>query len=263
MNVRGAIMSLLKPAYYRLPANFCYGPRFAPTLKLLEESQRWDEDRLIEYQISKLQVMLRHCAKHVPYYRRIFREAGFDPGSFRRLSDLRALPLLDKETIRSRPEDFLADNIGRRQMIYFTTGGTMGQPLGLYNLKPNVGLEKAFIYTLWARVGFRHSDRRAILRGSAVKNRPRWKYEPSERAFVFSNFHMTSENVAQYARVIREKKLPYLHAYPSAVIDFARLLKEPDVEPLNFKAILAASENIYPGQREFIESFFGTRFFSW
>ncbi|MEK6320282.1 MAG: phenylacetate--CoA ligase family protein [Acidobacteriota bacterium] len=261
--IKGKLKSVLKPAYYSLPARFCYGSSFLPTLKFLEASQRWDEDRLIEYQISKLLVMLQHCAKHVPYYRRTFREAGFDPANFRRLSDLRVLPLLDKETIRSRPQDFLADNVSRRQMIYFTTGGTMGQPLGLYNLKHSGGRERAFIYAQWARVGFHYNHRRAMLRGWAVKSRRHWKYEASERAFVFSNFHMTPKNVADYARVMRDNNLPYLHSYPSAVIDFARHLKELELEPPRFQAVLAASENLYPGQREFIESFFGTRLFSW
>jgi phenylacetate-CoA ligase len=35
------------------------------------------------------------------------------------------------------------------------------------------------------------------------------------------------------------------------------------MEPPRFKAILASSENLYPGQREFIESFYGARLFSW
>lgn len=261
--LKGKLKSILKPAYYRLPVRFSYGSLFLPTLKFLEESQRWDLDRLIEYQVSKLRVMLRHCAVHVPHYRRSFREVGFDPGNFRRLSDLRVLPLLDKDTIRSRPQDFLADNISRSRMIYFTTGGTMGQPLGLYNLRNSGGRERAFIYSQWSRVGFRYDDRRAMLRGWSVKNSRHWKYEASERAFVFSNFHMTPKTVEDYARVMRDNDLPFLHSYPSAVIDFARQLKELELEPPRFRAILAASENLYPGQRELIESFFGARLFSW
>lgn len=263
MSIGSGFKSLLRPAYYRLPATFCYGPLFLRTLKFLEESQRWDEDRLIDYQTSKLRVMLQHCAKHVPYYRQTFREAGFDPENVRRLSDLRVLPLLDKETIRSHPQDFIADNVSRRQMLYFTTGGTMGQPLGLYNLRHSGGRERAFMYSQWARVGFHYNNRRAMLRGSPVKSKRHWKYEASERAFVFSNFHMTPDNVTEYARVMRDKSLPYLHSYPSAVIDFARHLNELEIEPPRFRAVLAASENLYPGQREFIESFFDARLFSW
>lgn len=261
--IEGKLKSILKPAYYRLPVGRCYGASFLATLKFLQESQWWDEDRLIDYQISKLRVMLRHCAKNVPYYRRVFREAGFDPENFRSLPDLKALPVLDKESIRAQPDDFLAENISRRRMAYFTTGGTMGEPLGLYNHRRAGARERAFIYAQWARVGFHYNDRRAMLRGWSVRSARHWRYEASERAFVFSNFHMTPENVAIYARVMRDKNLAFLHSYPSAVIDFARHLKDLGMEPPRFKAILAASENIYPGQRESIESFFGARLFSW
>ena len=262
-SAKALVKSILKPLYYRLPATICYGPQFSPTLKLLRESQTWDEARLIDYQISKLRVMLRHCGAHVPYYRRLFRAVGFDPERFRSLSDLTALPLLDRDVIQANLHDLLADNIKPSRMLYFTTGGTMGKPLGLYNVRSSGGRERAFIQAQWARVGFDHLHRRAMLRGWAVNNKRHWKYEASERAFVFSNFHMTPENVAEYARVMRRENLSYLHSYPSAVIDFARRLTDLDLEPPRFKAILAASENLYPGQREFIESFFGARLFSW
>jgi phenylacetate-CoA ligase len=261
--IKGGLKAILRPAYYRLPPRICYGPLFESTLKFLEESQTWSEDRLIEYQILKLRAMLRHCARNVPYYRNLFRKIGFDPASLRELSDLRAIPLLDRDTICSKMDELFADNISRRHMLYFTTGGTMGKPLGLYNLKHSGGRERAFIYTQWKRVGFRYEDRRAVLMGWTIKNSRHWKYEASERSFVFSNFHMTSENARQYARVMRAKSLPYLHSYPSAAIDFARHLKDAGVEPPRFRAVLGASENLYPGQRQFIESFYGTRLFSW
>src|SRR4030095_7711810 len=133
------IKSILKPLYYRLPASVCFGSQFSPTLKLLQESQTWDESRLVEYQVSKLRVMLRHCAAHVPYYRRLFRTVGFDPENFRSLADLSALPLLDRDVIQSNLNDFLAENIKPSGRLYFTTGGTMGKPLGLYNVRNSGG----------------------------------------------------------------------------------------------------------------------------
>src|SRR5262252_1542388 len=260
---KGLIKTILKPIYYRLPVSICYGPSFSNTLKLLTESQTWSEERLVDYQISKLKIMLRHCAANVPYYRRLFRDVGFDPKSFRNLSDLSALPLLDKDLIQSNPVEFLAENISSSQRHYFTTGGTMGKPLGLYNMRDSGGRERACIHAQWARVGFQLNDRRAMLRGWAVRNKRHWTYEASERAYVFSNFHMTPENVAEYARVMRQEHLPYLHSYPSAVIDFSRRLRDLGLDPPPFRAVLAASENLYPGQREFIETYFGARLFSW
>jgi phenylacetate-CoA ligase len=261
--LKKAAKSLLRPAYYRLPKRICYGQEYFRVMALLDESQYWDENRLAEYQLSKLRRMLRHAARNIPYYRKLFRSVGFDPDTVRHANDINVLPLLDKDIIRRNLHDLLAENISSRQMLYFTTSGTMGEPLGVYNLSSSRGRERAFIYKLWSRVGFRPGDGRAMLRGWPVKKKRRWQYEPSESCYIFSNFHMTPENVASYADVIKEKKLPFLHSYPSAVKDLARHLNDLGIEPPSFKAILASSENIYPGQREFIEGFFGARMFSW
>jgi phenylacetate-coenzyme A ligase PaaK-like adenylate-forming protein len=263
MEVIRPIKTILKPFYYRLPARICYGRQFTPFLELLAQSENWSEDRLLAFQLDKLRAMLRHCAANVPYYRKLFRRVGFDPNAFRGISDLTALPTLDKETIRVNSHELLAENIRPRDRLYFTTGGTTGEPLGVYNLRQAGGREKAFMFAQWARVGFHHDERRAMLRGWPVKSQRHWRYEPSERAYLFSNFHMTPENAAEYARVMHAKRLRYLHSYPSAVIDFARQLKRMGAEPPRLKAILASSENLYPGQREFIESFFEARMFSW
>jgi len=263
MSIRGAVKAVLRPVYYRLPAEICYGRYYSPTLDLLRRTEGWDEDRLAEHQSEKLRVMLKHAARNVPYYRTLFRRIGFDPERVRDAADLRALPLLDKETVRDNLDDFLAENIKPRDRFYFTTGGTLGKPLGIYNLRHSGGREKAVMFTQWARVGFSPDQLRALLRGWTVGNRRHWKYDVSERAYVFSNFHMTAENVAAYCRVMRAKRLPFLHSYPSAVIDFARHLKDLNLDPPRFRAILASSENLYPGQREFIESFYGARLFSW
>jgi phenylacetate-coenzyme A ligase PaaK-like adenylate-forming protein len=261
--LKNAAKSILKPIYYRLPPVVSYGRSFSPTMKLLAQSEHWSDERLLEFQITKLRALLRHAALNVPYYRKLFRVVGFDPDRFRHPDDLRALPLLDKETVRANTEDLLAENVKPRDRFYYTTGGTLGKPLGIYNLRRAAGRERAFILRLWARVGFDWRYRRAMLRGWPVKNRRHWRYDPSERAFIFSNFHITPENVSEYARVMKEKKLRFLHSYPSAVIDFARHIKDLGVEPPLFQAVLASSENLYPGQRDFIESFFQTRLFSW
>jgi phenylacetate-CoA ligase len=150
-----------------------------------------------------------------------------------------------------------------QDMRYFTTGGTMGVPLGFYTMRHAGGRERAFMFAQWERVGFHYFERRAMLRGTPIKRARHWQYDPSERSYVFSNFHMTVQNVMEYARVMKEKRLPYLHSYPSAVIDFARLLQDQAIEPPPFKAILASSETVYPGQREFVEDVFGARLFSW
>jgi phenylacetate-CoA ligase len=233
------------------------------TLKLLKESQRWDKDRLHDFQLVQLRATLEHSATHVPYYRKLFREAGFNPQSLRHTSDLASLPMLDKDIVRANAPDLLADNIPQSQWNYTTTGGTMGKPLGLYGLRGAGWRERAFIETQWSRVGFSPTRLRAKLRGAVVKNRSHSRYDVREHAIVFSNFHMTPEIAASYAETMKRRGIAFFHAYPSSALDFARLLKEAGVDPPRFEALLLGSENFYPGQRESLEAFYQCRIYSW
>lgn len=257
-----SIIEKAKALRFRLPFRFWVSRLYWDTWKLLEQTQHWSQARLLEYQTDLLRQNLFHCQKNVPYYRRLFREHGFDPQSVREPSDIRKLPPLDREQLLENPADFLAENIPAEQRAYYTTGGTMGRPVALYNLRDAGWRERAFVNTVWRRVGFRWGDLRAMLKGAVVKSSRHWEYDPVERGFVFSNFHMTPENVAEYARVMKQKGVLYFHAYPSAALDFARHLEDLKIEPPRFRAILAASENVYPGQREFLEDYFHCRVFS-
>lgn len=236
---------------------------YRQTRKLLKESQYWDEDRLIEYQMAKLRGMLQHCAANVPYYRGLFHQVGFDPNRVRHVGDLACLPTLDKDTVRSNSTDLLAENVAESKRTYYTTGGTMGKPLGLYGLRGAAWRERAFMETQWARVGFKCSKLRAVLKGDIIGNKSHWMYNVRENAIAFSNFHMTPEVVADYAAVMKRFRIQFLHTYPSAALDFARLLKDANISPPRFKVLLLGSENLYPGQRRALEDFYGCRVYTW
>ncbi len=139
----------------------------------------------------------------------------------------------------------------------------MGKPLGLYGLRGAGWRERAFMETQWARVGFRWTRFRAVLKGAVVRSRSHWTYDACENAFVFSNFHMTPDVVPIYAAVMKRWNIRFLHTYPSAALDFAKILKEIAMSPPRFEALLLSSENLYPGQREALESFYGCRAYSW
>lgn len=93
------------------------GIPFAPRAKL--EALR---DRHVRH-------MVRHAARSVPFYRDWFARSGTDPRAIRGADDLRLLPLLDKDLVRSRPDLFVASARRARGALAFTTSGSTGVPL--------------------------------------------------------------------------------------------------------------------------------------
>ena len=51
--------------------------------------------------ILRLRDFLIHAGQTVPYYRRLFRDTGFNPERFQSLHDLTALPVLSKQTVQA------------------------------------------------------------------------------------------------------------------------------------------------------------------
>lgn len=110
-----------------------YGGRHREYARDLSESQWWPPDRLQQHQDERLRQMVEFCVAQVPHYRDLFRDLGLAAGSIRTATDLAQLPVLEKETVRARPERFVPERgRGRERLLPATTGGTTGTPLRFF-----------------------------------------------------------------------------------------------------------------------------------
>ncbi len=86
------------------------------------EVVRGRRDELLERTLS-------HAARHVPYYRRVLREAGVVVDGSVRLDRLAEVPLLTKDIIRTEGESLHADDGLDRGRYENTSGGSTGEPV--------------------------------------------------------------------------------------------------------------------------------------
>jgi phenylacetate-CoA ligase len=249
----------LRYIYGALPARIRYGQVFWESYNFLKESQWWSKEKLEEYQMQQLSQLLNHAYENVPYYQRVFDERGLKPKDIQGFDDLRKLPYLTKEIIQENLPELVARNYPESKLQYVTTGGSTGQPLGLYCERGvTTDKEQAFLITMWGRVGFRIGDRCAILRGDIVPSASKgkfWEYNPASKNLVLSSYHMTDETLPNYIEKIREFEPAFIQAYPSTITILVRFMNENNIPPFpSVKAILCASENLYLWQRELLES---------
>ena len=80
-----------------------------PVRKKMEQSQYWPLEKLESLRISRLKTLLANAGQHVPYYRNLFAQIGFDPTAISATADLQRLPFLDKAVIRANTEDLKSD----------------------------------------------------------------------------------------------------------------------------------------------------------
>lgn len=250
----------LRKFLYLIPIEYRLGGRnFTDMNNFLKESENWNIEKLREYQKKQLQNLLIHAIKHVPFYSDI-KLTSDDP-----FKNLKKFPIIGKETFKDNFNKFKANNISEKNIYKVSTGGTSGKPLEFYLDNSTYGKEWAFVMTAWRRVGFKLGDKMVSFRGVEFIKADKgvfWQDNPIYNMFEMSPFHMSEENLPKYIKKIEEFKPKFLYGYPSAISILANYIIETEIKFPPITAILAISENIYPGQRQLIEQAFKTRFFS-
>jgi phenylacetate-CoA ligase len=254
----------LKYVYGCIPVQYRLGSEFVKTYAFLQDSQWWDRAKLETYQLQQLQKLLDHAYKNVPYYRSLFDSLGLRPEHVQDFSDLERIPFLTKEIIRNNLSMLKATNFPDRAFAGTTTGGSSGTPLSFYNQRGySRARERAFIATLWDRVGFRYGkDARLVLRGHVVESDSGVEYRPVEKELICSTYHMDDDHLWAYFRQMKDQRIRFVHGHVSSVAIFAQFMVEQGLSH-NLQAVLGASEKVYPFQRELTHKAFGTRIFSW
>ena len=256
--LRGAIGSL----YRQLPLSVRFGPEHEKVRNLLAETEFLCLEELEMLQFQELRRLLKHASVHVPYYQRVYAEQGILPSDIQSVQDIAELPFVTKEAVRGHHGEFTATNVPRDMLLRMNTGGSTGLPLELYYEKGVTrAREWAFTYHAWSRVGYRIGDRLAVLRGTGIRD-SLWQYEPIRNRLVMSAYHLNERTLDAYVAKMRQFRPKYLHVYPSTLTVVAKYMQRYSLPPISsVKAILAASENMFPEQRSLFERVFDCRTF--
>ena len=249
-------------AYSKVPLYIRYGSELTNATNLLAQSQWWDVDTLQSYQWEQMQQLLHHAYNHVPYYRRIWQNAGVAPEDIRNLDDVANLPLLTKGDVRDHKEELVAENY-RDRLLPFNSGGSTGTPLEFYWERGRTrSLERAFMWRQWSWANFEYGERTAILRGQTIKEGVH--YDPVDNALFLSGFNLSDARAVEYLQALRAFKPASIQAYPATITLLANYMKRASEPPIaGLKVLLCGSENLYPAQRQLLENVFQCRVYSW
>ena len=230
-------------------------------LRAMEGSQWWPARRLDELRIARLCALLEHAGSHVPYYRDLFARLDFDPRTVTRLEDLRALPLLDKSTIRANTERMKSEQaVG---LARFNTGGSSGEPLIFFIGVERVSHDVAAKWraTRWWNVDI--GDPEIVVWGSPVElgaqDRVRAIRDKVLRTELLPAFEMSEAKLDAFVERIRAKRPRMLFGYPSSISLIAQHARKRGIrmDDLGIRVVFVTSERLYDHQRATIETTFG------
>ncbi|WP_166371947.1 phenylacetate--CoA ligase family protein [Psychromonas sp. SA13A] len=247
-----------------VPLPYLIGKKFRDTSRLINSADTWSKAEIEQYQLKKLKEQVQVAYKKCAAYKKLYDDAGIDISSLQTLEDFKILPFIDKRFINENINDLLLVDKNSPEVDYITTGGTSGVPLTFYINGGRSQIEYAYLVDGWKKSGFKLGDVKAVLRGrvTGTKGGVNRSYDSIFREHYYSSFHTSDNDMAEYVKHLQSLKKCFLHVYPSSIYQLARYIKKNNISITNVQAILAESENVYPEQRDFVESVFNCRYFS-
>lgn len=255
--LRRLISGALFPLHERLKGHASVAVR-----RRLERSQ-WQPPGVIRRTADeRLQGFLARAGERVPYYRRLFADAGLDPAAMRGREQLQQLPLLDKATIRAHSAELCADDA--RGLRPFNTGGSSGEPLIFYLTRERVSHDVAAKWRATRWWGVDIGDTELALWGSPLElgrqDRVKQLRDTLLRTRLLPAFEMSDERMDSYLERIRRRAPRMLFGYPSALSLLAERARRHEV-PVGRadRVIFCTGECLEPEQRAELEAVFGGR----
>lgn len=238
--------------------------RILPTLKFLQESQYWNEEKMLNYRLLKLQQLVKHAYNNVPYYTELFNVYGISPDDIKTLDDIKRIPILTKELARINQKKLVANNVDFKYVKKGKTGGTTGVPLIVYSDANNRSFTWASYYRWYNWIGIEKEDKvltlwgaktvlKSSLQSKIIGNAINW----IQNNKTINTFNINDETLPDiYTQIIKYNPI-LIKGYLSAIILLAEYMKRNNLPPnKNLRALSSTTETLLPIYRNLIEDVF-------
>jgi phenylacetate-CoA ligase len=252
----GLVDRVIFPLHERLK-----GKRTYARLRELERTQWLAPEELRALQLERLRAHLTYARREVPYYARVMDEGGVRPEQLGAVEDLRRLPFLTKEIVRTRFRELQP----RRPVpgtTAMSTGGSTGAPVTVLVDRERGAFGDAARLRAHRWFGVGMGAREIVLWGSSIElgrqDLVRTTRDRLLNSRLLSAFDLGEAALARYAEVVRRTRPLKLFGYASALHLLARFLERqgwqaPAAWP---RAVFTTAEPLYDFQRAVIASVF-------
>lgn len=239
-----------------------FGRRIGPLSRRLAERERWEPDRLRAWQVERARNILTHCARRVPFYRRRFREHGFDPEHMDDLSAIQVLPPLTKDDIRSHVGDLFAEGASRRFVKRGRTGGSTGEPTPFFLSREEAAWFEAVVRRCWDWMGVRPGARLVKIAGRTYTSdwrRPVISFvsTPLRNTYALPAPYLDDALIDTYIETLARLRAEVPYGYPSSMEMLSRRLLETGRRLSSVRVVWTSSETLLDSQRDLIHRAFG------
>jgi phenylacetate-CoA ligase len=228
-------------------------PTLARQYFFYQRSQRWNRSQIEFHQDERLRRLIRHAGRHVPYYRDLFREIGLDPERFRGREDMAKIPLLDKETVRTRAQELIADNASHYGVVWESTSGSTGTPLRVIVDRGARANKLAALIRSYQWAGYRLGKKIFSLQSYYLKGTC-WQYHRLFRVLRFDSVRLKEETALGVIRVMQKVKPYFFMGFPFDLHILARFAEQAGLKIPTPGGMVTYGETLSSSTRRALEA---------
>jgi phenylacetate-CoA ligase len=231
-------------------------------LTFLNESQYWSREQIAAYQNARLEVLINHAYKYVPYYHDLFAKLNLLPEDIRSKADLEKLPVLTKATIKKEGiERFTSSAFTKKKLILSSSSGSTGEPLFYYITKDAYSMNLASNLRGWYWMGFRLGDKFIKLSQNSRKNPVKRLQDKMSRNLYLATNPLIDSNFEHILNEIERYKPKFIRCYPDPLLFLTHYKYEHPRFSHKPIAINTTGNTLHPETRNEIETVFGCKIF--
>jgi len=236
----------------------------------LKISQYKKKDELVNSQLIRLNDLLNHAYKNVPYYRNLIKDSGLvidERVELINIEHLCVLPILTKDVIRKEKDKLYSTDIESRNAYRNTSGGSTGEPV-VFKQDSNYlisNLANSYLAKFWRGAGL--YDNTVVLWGAErdiFEGKKPFKLTIKDfllNTLRLNTFVLSNENKRTYVQLLNKIKPKLVVSYVHSIYELAKYARKNGLEVKQQNAIHVAAGTVHSFMRKEIESVFSCRVF--
>jgi phenylacetate-CoA ligase len=231
---------------------------------LINEMQKWSRTDIYQWQFDHLKKLLTYAYAKSEFYKHIFDEKKILPADFKSIDDIKHLPVITKEIIKSNWNKIaLGDNSGKRYK-FAATGGSTGSPLKYLLDIDTWSYISANRLFYWEKSGYHLGDKHISLGSSSLF--PVSKRSLKHELFYFlkgkiplNGVNMSDEVITYYFDFIKQKNIKFINGYASSIFLLADFSQRNPAYKLLLNTCIPTSEILTDHYRKTIHKAFNCK----
>lgn len=231
-------------------------------LRQLEQSHLQPLDHVHANQWQRFIKLLQHAYKNTNFYATRLKALGLEPDDFKGWNDLRQLPLLSKDEIRTNKMEMVARNIPPDKLIPGKTSGSSGVSLEFFIDEDSQQWKRActVYYDQWS--GWKLGEKIGAIWGNPPL-RNTWRNvlrnNLLERFIYLDTLKMDEEDMSEFYYKLLKQKPTLLFGHAHSLYLFANFLRSQNLLNIRPRGIISTCMVLHDYERKLIEKVFQCR----